>query len=170
MVGVNGPRYAPPSGSMYSKGMQFQGAGGNTVNKYQTLGNTGLTKAEVRSQGDKASKAHNTQELLEKQPERQAFCAQYGIDASAFDYNGDGLIGKKEFKDIQSAVQRYMSQNMYQNQNGQSVQGGNAFGLLNSLGGEVMGAITGNEGNSSGSSGGGSFLNQAAGWVKGIFG
>lgn len=179
MVGVNGPKYTPPSGSLYSKGMKFQGAGGNIVNSNKTLGTTGMTKAEFKSAGEAGylarKEAFDSNKSSEYAGQLQKMGQMYGvnIDPMMADTNGNGFISKKEFNNMEKLIQQYAMQNMYQNQNGQTSQGGNAFGLLNSLtdtAGNVMGMINGNSGDASGSNSGGGFIDQAAGWVKGLFG
>lgn len=178
MVGVNGPKYTPPSGSMYSKGMNFQGAGGNIVNNYKTLGTTGMSRAEFKSAGESGylarKEAFDTNTSNNYANQLQQLGQMYGvnIDPMMADTNGNGLISKKEFNKMETMIQQYAMQNMYQNQNGQTSQGGNAFGLLNSLtdtAGNVLGMVNGNSGDASGSGSGG-FIDQAAGWVKGLFG
>lgn len=166
MVGVNGPKYTPPSGSLYSKGMQFQGAGGNIVNKYQTLGTTGMSKAEFQNQGRSDYLRRKEEFDINQSNDYANQLKQWGFDPKLADTDGNGIITKKEFNRMEKMIQQYTIQNRYQN-GGQTTQGGNAFGLLNSIGGDVMGAITGG-GDSSGSSGGG-FIEQAAGFVKNIF-
>lgn len=112
----------------------YQGFAGNMANTYSKIGNSGMSKQDIKQQGELATAEYQQQATLEKQPERQQFCRMYGVDAQQFDYNGDGLIGKKEFADIQKFVQRYGANGLYGQQGflGSSGFGNNAFALLNS--------------------------------------
>ena len=67
--GVNGFSYMRPAGSMASKGMQYGGAAGNIVNKYSTVGNTGMSRAELSNSGRAASAQYQYEAGMQKTAE-----------------------------------------------------------------------------------------------------
>ena len=169
MTGVNGYSYARPAGSMASKGMQYGGAAGNISNQYSNVGNTGMSKADLRNSGMTASAQYRAevgaQQTAEYSQQLSQMAQMYGMMA---DTNNSGIISKKEYNNMEKQLQMYAMQNMRTGSNGQSSSSGNVFGMLNSItdtAGNIMGAVKGD-----GTSGTSGFIETAGNWVKGLFG
>ncbi len=175
MTGVNGYSYARPAGSMASKGMQYSGASGNITNQYSNVGNTGMSKADLRNSGMTASAQYRAevgaQQTAEYSQQLSQMAQMYGIsnfDPMMADTNNSGIISKKEYNNMEKQLQMYAMQNMRTGSNGQSSSSGNVFGMLNSItdtAGNIMGAVKGD-----GTSGTSGFIETAGNWVKGLFG
>lgn len=175
MTGVNGYSYARPAGSMASKGMQYGGAAGNISNQYSNVGNTGMSKADLRNSGMAASAQYranvDAQKTAEYSQQLSQTAQMYGIsnfDPMMADADNNGVITKKEYNNMEKQLQMYAMQNMRTGSNGQSSSSGNVFGMLNSItdtAGNIMGAIKGD-----GTSGTSGFIETAGNWVKGLFG
>ena len=102
MTGVNGYSYARPAGSMASKGMQYGGAAGNISNQYSNVGNTGMSKADLRNSGMTASAQYRAevgaQQTAEYSQQLSQMAQMYGIsnfDPMMADTNNSGIISKK---------------------------------------------------------------------------
>ncbi len=175
--GVNGFSYMRPAGSMASKGMQYGGAAGNIANKYSTVGNTGMSKAELQNSGRAASAQYQYESGMQKTAEYAQQLNQtaqmWGINnfnAMMADTDGNGMISKKEYNNMEKQLQMYAMQNMRTGGGGETSSTGNVFGMLNSItdtAGNIMGAIGGG---SDGGSGGGGFLEKAGNFLGGLFG
>ena len=189
MTGVNGFSHMRPAGSMASRGMQFGGAAGNISNKYSTLGNTGMSKAELSNAGRAASAQYQYEAGMQKTAEyaqQLTNTAQmWGInnfDAMMADTDGNGMISKKEYTNMEKQLQQYAMQNLRTGSNGQTSSTGNVFGMLNSItgtAGSVIGMLGGGGDASSAAgeavsdaagSSGGNWLDKAGDWIGGLFG
>ena len=111
MTGVNGYSYARPAGSMASKGMQYGGTAGNITNQYSTMGNTGMSKADLRNTGMAASAQYRAEtgamQTAQYAQQLSQMAQMYGIsnfDPMMADTNNSGIISKKEYGKTTSDV------------------------------------------------------------------
>lgn len=129
MTGVNGYSYARPAGSMASKGMQYGGAAGNITNQYRNVGNTGMSKADLRNSGMAASAQYranvDAQKTAEYSQQLSQTAQMYGVsnfDPMMADADNNGVITKKNITTWKSSFKCMLCRICAPVQTGKAVQ------------------------------------------------